>query len=195
MAQAIRVAGRGDYGRLNPEIRRMANQVSWGTGFPEAMRMFSERVGTPIITRAVALIIKATRAGGNAKDVLSAAARDAREIKALQQERRLSMTLYVIVVYVAFGVFLGVVAALQGLLVPALLRSTTGVGGGQIGSVVIAQGLTIADFRLIYFGVGIVQAVGSGIVAGVMSEGSYGAGLKHATILVAIAVLVLGVLL
>ena len=195
MAQAIRVASRGDYGKLNPEIRRMANQVSWGTPFPEALKMFGERVGTPIITRAVALIIKTSRAGGNAKDVLQAASRDAREIKALQQERKLSMTLYVIVIYVAFAVFLGVVAALQGLLVPALIKSTTGAAGGTTIAGIAAGNVTFDDFRLIYFGVGLVQAMGSGIVAGVMSEGSYAQGLKHSAILVAMSLLVLGFLI
>lgn len=197
MAQAIRVASRGDYGKLNPELRRMANQVSWGTPFPEALRMFGERVGTPIVTRAVALIIKATRAGGNAKDVLSAASRDAREIMVLQSERRTSMTLYVIVIYVAFGVFLGVVAALQGLLVPALLASTHGAAGstGSIAGLATNTSLGVIDFRFIYFSVGLVQAVGSGIVAGVMAEGSYSAGLKHAAVMIVLSLVVLGVLL
>jgi flagellar protein FlaJ len=194
MAQAIRVAARGDYGKLNPEIRRMANQVSWGTPFHEALTLFADRVETPIVTRAVALINKATRAGGNTKDVLAAAARDAREIKALQQERKLSMTLYVIVIYVAFGVFLGVVAALQGLLVPALLQATQGVGARGLAGLPVATDVSFMDFRLIYFGVGLVQALGSGIVAGVMAEGSYAAGLKHGTILVLLTLLTLGLL-
>lgn len=195
MAQAIRVSARGDYGRLNPEIRRMANQVSWGTPFNDALSMFAQRVETPIITRAVALINKATRAGGSAKDVLAAAARDAREIKSLQSERKLSMNLYVIVIYVAFAVFLGVVGALQGMLVPALLGATQSAQGGSIGSLAVRADVSFMDFRLIYFGVGIVQALGSGIVAGVMAEGSFAAGLKHGTILVALTVLVLGLLL
>lgn len=195
MAQAIRVASRGDYGKLNPEIRRMANQVSWGTPFHDALTMFAERVEAPIVTRAVALINKATRAGGNAKDVLAAAARDAREIKALQQERKLSMTLYVIVIYVAFGVFLGVVAALQGLLVPALLATTQASGTGGIAGLSVAGNLTFMDFRLIYFGVGMVQALGSGIVAGVMAEGGYSAGLKHGTIMIVLTIATLGLLI
>lgn len=194
MAQAIRVAARGDYGRLNPEIKRMANQVSWGTPFHDALTMFADRVETPIVTRAVALINKATRAGGNTKDVLAAAARDAREIKSLQNERKLSMTLYVIVIYVAFGVFLGVVAALQGLLVPALLQTTQGTGASGIAGLAVAGNVTHMDFRLIYFGVGMVQAIGSGIVAGVMAEGGYAAGLKHATVLVVLTVVALGLL-
>lgn len=195
MAQAIRVAARGDYGRLNPEIRRMAHQVSWGTSFPDALRMFGDRLGTPLVSRAVALINKATAAGGNVRDVLAAAARDAREVEALNADRRAGMALYVIVIYVAFAVFLAVVGALQGLLVPSLLQSTAGVPGGNIGGLSVGGHLAIDDFRFIYFGVGLVQAMGSGVVAGVMSEGSIGAGLKHAVILVAATVLFLGLAL
>lgn len=194
MAQAIRVAARGDYGRLSPEIARMSHQISWGLGFADALRMFGERVGTPLVVRAVALIIKATQAGGNVKDVLAAAARDAREIESLNKDRRSGMALYVIIVYVAFAVFLGVVAALQGLLVPAILASTR-AAGGQIGSFAVGGRLDHEDFQFIYLGVGLVQALGSGIVAGVMSEGSIESGLKHATILVALTVLALGVML
>lgn len=195
MAQSIRVASRGDYGRLNPEIRRMAHQLSWGTTFPDALRLFSERVGTPLVTRAVSLIIKATQAGGNVKDVLAAAARDSREIKALEADRRLSMALYVIVIYVAFGVFLGVTAALQGLLIPSVLGSTGQISGSGVAALNVQSGLTMVDFQFVFFGVGIIQALGSGIVAGVMSEGNIAAGLKHSAIMVAITALVLGVLL
>lgn len=194
MAQAIRVAARGDYGRLNDEVRRMAHQVSWGTPFQDALKLFADRVGTPLVTRSIALMIKATQAGGNVKDVLAAAARDAREIKAVEAERRAAMRLYVIVVYVAFGVFLAVTAALQGLLIPSVLSSTAGVGSGLGGGFAVSHSLTLTDFKYIYFGVGLVQAIGSGVVAGVMSEGNLQAGLKHSCILVFLTIVGLSVI-
>lgn len=195
MAQSIRVASRGDYGRLNPEIRRMAHQVSWGTPFPTALELFADRVGTPLVTRAISLIIKATRAGGNVKDVLAAAARDSRELKAIEADRRLAMALYVIVIYVAFGVFLAVTAALQGLLIPSVLQSTQGLSGQAVGALAVSNALTELDFRFIFLGIGIVQALGSGLVAGAMSEGSMAAGLKHSALMVSVAAIVLGILL
>lgn len=194
MAHSLRVAGRGDYGRLNKEIRLMVNQVSWGMSFTESLRLFSARLGTPVIRRSATLIIKATQAGGNVRDVLMAASRDARELKALEHDRRVNMTLYLIVIYVAFGVFLAVTAALKGLLIPAILLSTQAVGGGSIGGITLGNNLTLTDFRHIYFAVGIVQAFGSGIVAGAMAEGSLASGLKHSAVLVAVTIVVLGIL-
>ncbi|HWG90745.1 MAG TPA: type II secretion system F family protein [Candidatus Thermoplasmatota archaeon] len=195
MAKAIRTTAKGDYGALTPEIRRMANQVGWGIPYEEALRIFAERVPTPIITRTTALIVKATRAGGNVSDVLAAAARDAREIKTLEKERRQTMLLYVMIVYVAFGVFLAVTAALQGLLIPSLLSSTRGTGLMSLGNVAFSSRLTLQEFEFIFFGVGLVQALGSGIVAGMMAEGTAAAGLKHSAILAGISLLVLGFLI
>ncbi|MHB8605452.1 MAG: type II secretion system F family protein [Thermoplasmatota archaeon] len=195
MSQAIRASSRGDYGELNEEIHRMANQVSWGTPFQTALQMFGERVGTPLVRRAIGLIIKATQAGGNVKDVLAAAARDAREIRALEHERRIDMSLYVIVIYISFLVFLAVTAALQGLFVPAILKVTQSAGGVDFGAISVSHRLVFNDFRFIYFDVGLVQAIGSGIVAGYMAEGSLSAGLKHASIMMAMSIVLLGIVL
>ncbi|MHB8605607.1 MAG: type II secretion system F family protein [Thermoplasmatota archaeon] len=195
VAQSIEASARGDYGELNPDIRRMANQVSWGTPFQEALSMFGERVGTPLVRRAVGLIIKATSVGGNVKDVLAAAARDAHEIRALERERRLNMSLYVIVIYISFMVFLAVTAALQGLFVPAILNVSQTGRGVNFGTLGVSHRLAFSDFRFIYFDVGLVQGIGSGIVAGYMAEGSLSAGLKHAALMVAISVVILGLIL
>ena len=99
------------------------------------------------------------------------------------------MTLYVIVVYVAFGVFLAVTAALQNLLIPSVLGSTQSIGSNLGSGFAVSHSMTLTDFRYVYFGVGLVQAIGSGMVAGVMSEGNLQAGLKHASILVLLAIL------
>jgi len=192
MAMAIQSASRGDYGSLSPEIHRMAYQVSWGTPFQEALRMFGDRVGTPLVRRATSLIIKATNAGGNVGEVIGAAARDARELELLDRDRRTSMALYVVVIYVSFVVFLAVVAALQGLLVPSLLASTMAAGDlPSLGGFSFNDGVSEDDFRAIYLGVGLVQGIGSGLVAGVMSEGGFRAGLKHTTVMVAMAIVAL----
>ena len=47
LAEAIKVASRGRYGGLTPEIRRMAAQIDWGVPAAEAIRLFAERVDTP----------------------------------------------------------------------------------------------------------------------------------------------------
>ncbi len=65
LAEAIKVSSKGRYGKLTPEIRRMAAQIDWGVPASEAMRLFANRVDTPLIRRMTSIIIKANDAGGS----------------------------------------------------------------------------------------------------------------------------------
>ncbi|MEA3189985.1 MAG: archaeal flagellar protein FlaJ [Thermoplasmata archaeon] len=196
LAESVRVAARGEYGPLTPEVRRMADQITWNLAFTEALQMFADRVDTPLVRRAVALILQADKSGGATTDVLLAAARDAREIKTLQNERRLSMSLYAAVIYVTFFVFLGVAAVLYSQFIPQLVASqnaaaaqaaATGVGGPGGVSGVGGATLRIEDFQLFYFMAAIMQGIGDGIVAGMMGQGRAVLGLRHSCIMVFIA--------
>lgn len=189
LSNSLIVASRGDYGALTADIRKMADQVSWNVSFQEVLERFAERVHTPLILRAVALILEADRSGGATTEVLLAAARDAREIKALETDRRLQMSLYTIVIYVTFFVFLGIAAVLYSEFVPQLIASNqavaeagnsgvSGLGGSQ---------LRIEDFQLFYLLAAVIQGLGDGIVAGMMGAGKARLGLRHSFLMVAVS--------
>ena len=86
LAEAIKAASKGRYGRLSPEIRRMAAQIDWGVPASDAMRLFAERVDSPLVKRVTSIIIKANDAGGHVSDVLTMASHDVRE-SILDQKR------------------------------------------------------------------------------------------------------------
>ncbi|MBI2077000.1 MAG: type II secretion system F family protein, partial [Euryarchaeota archaeon] len=71
---SVAISARGEYGELTPEIRKMADQLSWNLSFEEALRLLAERVQTPLVQRTASLIIQAGKSGGNTTDVLLAAA-------------------------------------------------------------------------------------------------------------------------
>jgi flagellar protein FlaJ len=183
---AVKIASKGEYGALTPEIVRMADQLSWNVAFDEALERFGERAKTPLIQRAVALILEASRTGGNVTDVLLAAARDAREIKNLETERATSMLLYTAIIYIAFLVFLGIAGTLYGTFVPQIAAATAGVGGGsssQVAGLSVGK-ISVDEYRTFYFVATLVQAVGNGVVAGVMESGRAVMGLRHSFIMV-----------
>ena len=97
LAQAIVVASGGKYGRLTPEIRRMAAQIDWGVPATEAIRLFSERMNSVLITRISNIIIKASDAGGAVSDVLTMIAHDSRERILDRKERTIAMSTYMVV--------------------------------------------------------------------------------------------------
>ena len=130
LAEAVKVASRGRYGGLTPEIRRMAAQIDWGVPAAEAMRLFSERVDTPLVKRMMSIIIKANDAGGNVADVLTMVAHDARETMLSQDERKIAMATYTVVIYVAFMVFIATIFILNTTFLPKMEEAGQPVAEG-----------------------------------------------------------------
>jgi len=81
--KAILFTSNGNYGVLTKEIKRIAQQISWGSSVEEALSEFAQRVNTTSVKRTISLIIEASRSGGNVADVLDVASQDALEIKQL----------------------------------------------------------------------------------------------------------------
>lgn len=182
LAASLQSCSLSDYGALTPEVQKMANQVSWGVPFTEALQQFADRVKTNLVRRSVHLIIEASKTGGSVADILKAAARDAYEIKALESERRVNMATYLIVLYVVFFVFLVVMAVMDNRFIPQVIEANRVAGqlGTDTSDVPIGGGNLDQDvLRFIFFNAAIVQAIGNGIVGGVLAEGRLTAGFRH----------------
>jgi flagellar protein FlaJ len=139
LPRAVNTVARGEYGALTKEVQAMDASMSWGVSFEESLENFAKRVPTPIITRTVALITQASKAGGRVVSVLEAAARDAREVKLLERERRGNMMVYVVISYMSFFVFLFVIGMLTSTFVPTMAEagkaaSAAGAGSQFIGA-------------------------------------------------------------
>ncbi|MGQ9587831.1 MAG: type II secretion system F family protein [Thermoplasmata archaeon] len=200
LADAIVVASSGRYGRLTPEIKKMAAQIEWGVPASEAIRLFAERVKTPLVTRMSSIIMKANDAGGNVADVLSMVSHDAKETILTQEERGVTMQTYVLVVYIAYFVFIATILILQGQFLPKMEEA-----GRQVSEAAEKQGVgeipgvsihveTIDKVAFIFLLSVLVHAVGDGILAGVIQKGSIPIGMRHSFIMLIAGFLTLRIL-
>jgi flagellar protein FlaJ len=178
--KAILFASKGNYGILTPEIQKISQQVSWGSSVTDALIAFSERVKTNSIQRTISLIIEASKSGGNVADVLDVAAKDAREIKMLEAERKANMSSYVVVIYVGAFVFLAIIAILCVSFIPSMTGSGAQGMKGALGGSVVQQ----EDIIPIFYFATLIQGLGSGLVAGVFEDGNFSSSVKHVFILV-----------
>ncbi len=185
---AIRKASHGVYGDLTDEIITMAIQISWGVSAIDALKLFAERVRTPLIARSVALITEASLAGGNVADVLKSAADNTKEIQLIARERESAMSIYNSVIYMSFFILMGVLMAIYALFLPAAVEATAEVEGGEVGF--LPKEVNVGFFQLIFAGAVLVQGMGGGIVAGVISRGKVMAGMKFSFIMVLIGYLI-----
>ncbi|ELZ36110.1 type II secretion system protein [Halorubrum saccharovorum DSM 1137] len=178
---------------LTEDLKRTRRDIDWGADVATALQRLERRVRSPMTSRAVALITNAMRASGDIGPVLRIAADEARATWSLRRERQQVMLTYLIVIYISFLVFLGIIASLSASFIPAIEEAAIsgsgaagdlpGATGGPTG---ITEGLGDIDasaYEQLFFHAAAIQAVCSGIVAGQLGEGSVRDGAKHVVVL------------
>ena len=199
MTVAVQTLAKSEYGALNDEVKKMSDQLSWGIKFSDVIKQFSERVGTPLVKRAITLIAEADRAGGKISDILVTAANDSREIKFLEGERRRAIGSYIAVIWTSYFVFLGVITLLGRIFIPAIAKSNSGdegagdSGGANIGNMTIRSIDPLFFVTVFYYGV-TMQAIGNGSMAGLMANGRFSAGFKHSGMMIIAALIAFNLL-
>ena len=199
MTVAVQTLVKSEYGALNDEVKKMSDQLSWGIKFSDVIKQFSERVGTPLVKRAITLIAEADRAGGKISDILVTAANDSREIKFLEGERNRAIGSYIAVIWTSYFVFLGVITLLGKIFIPAIAKSNSGdegggdSGGANIGNMTIRAIDPLFFVTVFYYGV-TMQAIGNGSMAGLMQSGRFSAGFKHSGMMIIAALLAFNLL-
>ncbi len=193
LPDAIVVASTGRYGLLTSEIQKMASQIEWGVPVATALRLFEERVPTPLTQRVVSIVTRANEAGGNVADVLAMVAHDTRESQLNEQSRKISMLTYVTVIYIAFFVFLVTIYIMAAVFLPQMIKAGQGIATSSLaGAGVVTLNFAFVPILFLAFLVAvIVHAVGDGIMAGVLYNGKVAEGLQHATIMLAVGWLIM----
>src|SRR2546426_2934175 len=190
LADAIVVSSSGRYGKLTPEIKKMAAQITWGVPATEALRLLATRVKTPMVERVVAIIVKSSDAGGDVADVLTMVSHDTKENQLTEDERRITMSTYIAVIYISFMVFLVTIWILNVTFLPKMLEAS-GALASTAGAVQspLAQDLPggVNPNRIAFFIATVVHGLGGGILAGVLGTGKIPKGLRHSFIMLVIA--------
>ncbi len=189
IAKALSILFRTNLGLLSYEIKKIKRDLDWGANVEDALVRFEERLSTPAISRTVTLITRASAMSGDIGQVLNIAASDAEMSETLKRERKGEMFLYTAVVYLAFFVFIFVVMVIgtQFLPVVEMLDPVDAPHGSAFSAV---GGITALTYGRIFYHAVIIQAICSGLIAGIMGEGSLTAGVKHSCIMVLAAFLI-----
>jgi flagellar protein FlaJ len=183
LVDAFALTSEVEYGVLTETMRNIANQLTWGVSFDQAMEVLAKRFPTPMIKRSVNMVIEGYKVGGDVALVLQVAADDASELKTLALKRVGELAPYTIISYLTFFVFLGVLAVLNNWLIPMMTLSGESMAGMEgMGEAIIAA-VDVETPKMIFFHCAIIEGICAGLVAGKLGDGKLAAGIKHALIL------------
>ena len=186
LVDAIEMSTKLKIGVLHAEVKRLVEDLSWGTKIDDALKKFEYRIRTEMTRRIITLIIKANEATSDIKSVLTIAAHDADVQKQLKKERNAEMFVYVFIIYIAFMVFLFIVYILAAYFLPAMPSGTNDI---QAGMPLISE-FDLEAYTMLFFHAAMIQGFCSGIVAGKMGSGKVYSGLKHSLLMMSIAYII-----
>jgi flagellar protein FlaJ len=179
--QALTSLREVEMGVLNRQVEMLGRDILWNSTAKDALRRFDNRSQSPAVTRMRVLLNNTSEASGKLGQVLDIAERDAKLRRRLAQQRQEQMSLYTVVIYVSFLVFIVIIAVLSTVFMPA---------ASEVGEIPQLEGGFNPDaYRTLFYHATVVQALLSGLIAGKMTSGRVSTGAKHAFIMVAVAYL------
>ena len=189
MRDSIKLMAKSDIGTLSKQIKLVWNDINWGLDVNDSLVRFANRIRTHVVSRSITLINKANESSGDVGGVLEVAARDAETEQTLKRERVMNMMIYIIIIYISFLVFVGVIYVITDSFLTKMAEAgeQMAASGGNAG---LLGAFDLNAYKRLFFHASLIQGFCSGLIAGVMGEGSVLSGLKHSIIMTTIALLI-----
>jgi len=192
LVRAIEVSTERKYGPLTDELKRLVRQLSWGATLEDALQSFAGRVNTRLARRTAVLLTEVSRAGGNVQEIMDSLQRHVSDLQLIDRERRGQLRQYVAIVYVAVFILLFINVILLKTFF-SQLESLQEIQAQQPEVSLVTGAIDILALKKIFFHSAVIESFFGGLIAGKMGEGSLGAGMKHALILMLISFLTFAV--
>lgn len=186
LQESIKLIAKTETDEISKEVKKVWRDIIWGLDINDGLIRFANRLRTQVVSRSFTLITKANESSGDIGEVLRVAARDAASDQDMKRERSMNMMIYIVIIYISFLVFVGVIYVISTTFLTEMARageqiSSSGASGGFITK------FNLEDYTRLFKHAALIQGLSSGLMAGAMGEGRVLAGLKHSIIMMSVA--------
>lgn len=189
--EAIKVAEKGKYGKLDSEIKKMKSQLSWNISVRQVFNNFSYRMKSGIIKRIIVTINEGLLMGGNTSKIFKAAATEVNQVNQIDNQRRANMAVYMSVILLCFFVFLAIILIIDKTIFStffdlqnAQAEKVSSFGNFKI-NIVEPMKLKYALFSFVF-----VQSIGAGVLSGYMLDAKISSGVRYGVVLAIVSFIV-----
>lgn len=189
LSNSLKIMAESKMGILTDELKKLKEDLSWGTSTSKALMKFENNIRTATSSRVLHILIKANESTSDLKSVLSITAEQIKTEEGMKKERSSDMVVYVATIYVAFFVFLFIVYILAVYFFPETASfgsSSEGITSAGFGN----GSFNIQEYTMLMYHSALIQAFTSGLVAGKMGQGSVYMGLKYSVSMMIITYMV-----
>lgn len=177
VVEALKNLSDTEAGVLSKEIRTIKRRVEWGELVTSAFVRLERRIRSSVFQKAISMLVKAIEASPTIREALVVASNFSELEIEMRNRIRDMMNTYIIIIYLAFGVFLYTTYVL----IKNMISVFASIEVSRI-----ANAVNLAELESVFMETSVLVSIFSGLAAGVMGEGRIEAGLKHIFMLVAI---------
>lgn len=173
--KCIESLSKRDYGSFTKELRKISTDISWGIPIKQVMMDFLHRTKSWMVQIVMFLLVETIDVGGGTIAMIDSLARFNNMTQEVEKEKKMSVRPYVMMPYLASILLVATTVMMMNL--------TTGItvpGQEAVGPDMLMQTIFLCSV--------IFHSYLIGIVAGKISDDSVASGLKHAAVLVIIAI-------
>lgn len=128
--QAFESARETDYGRLNGEIEKIHDELTWGIPLPKVMERFSRRMdNSEVIQESISILLQSFRSGGNITKTIESIADDSIQLKETIQKKNAQIRQQILIMYVIYFLFVGITIGIY-----MMLSQLLGLGSANSGA-------------------------------------------------------------
>jgi archaeal flagellar protein FlaJ len=192
LIRALESASKRDYGPVSERLEVAIVHFNLTSDLEGALKWYGDSLVRPSGRRMSTLLMEASRSGGKMLDVLDTSIKMFTSISEYKEEKKSTVSPYIMMVYVSSLVFLfiGYVMITQ-FLMPLANQDKSVAGISQL----VSKMLPIDYYKTIIFWGAILEGLLGGLVVGKISESRILAGLIHSVMLIAITYIFYTVLL
>ncbi|MCS7121664.1 MAG: type II secretion system F family protein [Archaeoglobaceae archaeon] len=172
IVEILKHLSEAEVGVLSKEVKTVKREIEWGELVTEAFRKLERRIMSSLFGRVLSILVKSIEFSTQIRDALAISASYS-ELEVLMHNRvRRQMFMYVVIVYLAFAIFLYTVQVL-------INNMFSIVANLELQAAMFTIDVNIQEIKTLFLETTILVAIFSGLVAGVFSEGKIESGMKH----------------
>jgi archaeal flagellar protein FlaJ len=173
--KCIESLSKRDYGSFTKELGKISTDISWGIPIKQVMMDFLHRTKSWMVQIVMFLLVETIDVGGGTIAMIDSLARFNNMTQETEKEKKMSVRPYVMMPYLASILLVATTVMMMSLTTGISVPGTQAAGPDPLMQTVFLSSVIFHSYLI-------------GIVAGKISDDSVASGLKHASVLVIIAI-------
>ena len=185
--RAIELTAQEGRSYIQKDIKALDRDLKWGEKLTSGLKRFADRMKNLSVDRLVILVSETEHFTNNMSTTLDLLYHESKTSESLKQERKSDMSVYVVIIYMSFAVFLFVQIVMSDVFLEIMIDNSDALSYLSSGS---GSGFPAQLYQMIIYHSVLIHGFCSGLVAGMMGSGSAKGGIKHSCIMLAVGAIV-----